>query len=400
MTQALASPEVTLEAVTLTFGNTTLDYAFDNMMRLAHALQVTADAGALKNDTLQERVKNGNSGTPIPVALGATKPLGGRLFTAGYFHGRDGMSGVSFLEGDPFPKAVESKLFAQSELPSDELILDVLRRHPPNTVRIAAVAPLTNLAQAFLKDPETFRRVGVISVMGGALDVPGNTSPTAEFNFFADPWAAKVLLEDAVKDGQPPLPIYLFPLDITSKHTVPYGALVREEGDALYDESYLVRLISLFLRKPRSVTNSFAPPEVTFDASVYDLFEAHDPLAVAHAIFCESADGWKVTARPFLVESEGKLTRGYCVVEYVVLLTQPPQPWRVRARPQQGRDRRGAWPVERARARAGQEEACRGEGRGARAPRRAAHQRRDRDARHSMVLGNVPGAPRHAGIET
>ncbi|WFD37987.1 uncharacterized protein MJAP1_000935 [Malassezia japonica] len=312
---ALASPEVTLEAVTLTFGNTTLDYAFDNMMRLAHALQVTADAGALKNDTLLERVKNGNSGTPIPVALGATKPLGGRLFTAGYFHGRDGMSGVSFLEGDPFPKANESKLFAQSKLPSDELILDVLRRHPPNTVRIAAVAPLTNLAQAFLKDPETFRRVGVISVMGGALDVPGNTSPTAEFNFFADPWAAKVLLEDAVKDGQPPLPIYLFPLDITSKHTVPYGALVREEGDALYDESYLARLISLFLRKPRSVTNSFAPPEVTFDASVHDLFEAHDPLAVAHAIFCESAEGWKVSARPFLVESEGKLTRGFCVVD-------------------------------------------------------------------------------------
>lgn len=224
------------------------------------------------------------------------------------------MSGVSFLPEDPFPKATHTKLFESAAAPADELILQILRKHPPNTVRIAAVAPLTNLASAFVKDPATFRRVGSISIMGGALDVPGNTSPTAEFNFFADPWAAKVLLEDAVAKGEPPLPIYLFPLDITSGHTVPFSELVREDNDQKYQESNLVRLISLFLRKPRAVTNSFAPPEVTFDASKYDLFQAHDPLAVAHAIFPDNP-AWKVDERPFLVETEGKLTRGFCVVD-------------------------------------------------------------------------------------
>ena len=37
---AIASPEVSLEGITLTFGNTTLDYAHGNILRLSHALNV------------------------------------------------------------------------------------------------------------------------------------------------------------------------------------------------------------------------------------------------------------------------------------------------------------------------------------------------------------------------
>lgn len=46
---------------------------------------------------------------------------------------------------------------------------------------------VSTVAMALRKDPETFGRVAEVVSMGGALDVPGNTSPTAEFNFFADP---------------------------------------------------------------------------------------------------------------------------------------------------------------------------------------------------------------------
>lgn len=326
--KAIGSPDVTLEAITLTFGNTTLDYAHGNINRLAHALDVAKKEGSIKNPTMLERIENGVHGKPIPIGLGAEKPLGGRLFTASYFHGRDGMSGVSFLEGNPYPESTDSKLFSTkpSELPAADLILEVLKTHEPNTVRIAAVAPLTNLALAYQKDPATFRRVHSISVMGGALDVPGNvclsckltsqTTPCAEFNFFADPWAAKLLIEQAPREG-PPLPIHLLPLDVTTIHTIPYSKLVLNEDDALYKNSYLVRLISLFLRKPRSVTNSFAPKGLPFDPDKYDLFECHDPLAVAHAMYHGIHEGWSSTPRPFLIESEGELTRGFCVVEYV-----------------------------------------------------------------------------------
>lgn len=95
---------------------------------------------------------------------------------------------------------------------------------------------MTNLAEAWLEDPQTFSRVGLISIMGGSLDEPGNTSPVAEFNTYADPWAAKVLFEESVgheclsgRRGRR-LPIELLPLDITGRHTVQYGNLMKAEG--------------------------------------------------------------------------------------------------------------------------------------------------------------------------
>ena len=47
---------------------------------------------------------------------------------------------------------------------------------------------MTNIARAWMKNPEALQRARRIVVMGGAFDVPGNTSATAEFNFFADPY--------------------------------------------------------------------------------------------------------------------------------------------------------------------------------------------------------------------
>jgi inosine-uridine nucleoside N-ribohydrolase len=70
--------------------------------------------------------------------------------------------------------------------------------------------------------------------------------------------------------------------------------------------------VSAFLRHPRKVTNSFAAPG-TYQPQLHDNFVAHDPLAVAHAIFASEA--WVSTPREFKLETEGKYTRGMCVVE-------------------------------------------------------------------------------------
>lgn len=62
-----------------------------------------------------------------------------------------------------------------------EVVLDLIRSHPSRSITYIALGPLTNLAQAMRADGPTIRdRIGRIVCMGGALDVPGNTSPAAE----------------------------------------------------------------------------------------------------------------------------------------------------------------------------------------------------------------------------
>lgn len=67
-----------------------------------------------------------------------------------------------------------------SPLPAHDLALELLRERPEGSVTYIVLGPMTNLAMAVRKDPEGARRVGRVVCMGGALDVPGNTSPAAE----------------------------------------------------------------------------------------------------------------------------------------------------------------------------------------------------------------------------
>jgi inosine-uridine nucleoside N-ribohydrolase len=62
-----------------------------------------------------------------------------------------------------------------------EVSLDILRSRPSRSVTYIALGPLTNLAQLMRADSELVtKRIGRVVCMGGALDVPGNTSPVAE----------------------------------------------------------------------------------------------------------------------------------------------------------------------------------------------------------------------------
>lgn len=89
-----------------------------------------------------------------------------------------------------------------------DYLIDTIRTNP-NEVTILAVGPLTNLALAFRTDPDIIPLIDRIVYMGGAIEVPGNVTPAAEFNWWFDPEAAKIVLRAPVEH-------IVIPLDVTN----------------------------------------------------------------------------------------------------------------------------------------------------------------------------------------
>ncbi len=68
-----------------------------------------------------------------------------------------------------------------SEKSGVEVAIEILRSYPPRTVTYILLGPMTNLALVMRQESQLVsERIGRIVSMGGALDVPGNTSPVAE----------------------------------------------------------------------------------------------------------------------------------------------------------------------------------------------------------------------------
>lgn len=184
---AWGSPELEVEAVTTVAGNVRVETATTNVLRLL-ALRPPSRA--------------------FRVAAGAAQPLVRTLRTATHYHGEDGLGDV------PGWPAVDT-----TGVPANGagVLVDSARRHGP-ALTVVALGPLTNVARAVETDREAMRRIGRLVVMGGAVDVPGNVTPTAEFNAYVDPEAAA-----AVLDGD--LPIDLVPLYATRQAVIDRGRL-------------------------------------------------------------------------------------------------------------------------------------------------------------------------------
>jgi len=172
---ALASPEIQLEAVTVTGGNCALEQGVIN------ALSVSELAGA----------------STVPVAAGVSLPLIRPPLTAPETHGDTGL-GYARLPA-PRRSAVDQH--------GVDLIIETIMA-APGEISVVAVAPLTNMAVAVRREPRIIEAVREVIIMGGALRHPGNTTPQAEFNTFVDPHAAYIVYHSGV-------PIMLVPLDVT-----------------------------------------------------------------------------------------------------------------------------------------------------------------------------------------
>ncbi|KAF9018015.1 nucleoside hydrolase [Hymenopellis radicata] len=314
---ALASPELEILSINVSFGNTDIQSSYKNILKLYAALETHC------NDYPEDRQRFANfssSSRPILVA-GSERPLEGDLHSAQYFHGRDGLGGIS--ERHPEIRTTNLtddhpylRLSTKSAL---ETSLDLIAEFPERSITYIALGPLTNLALLLRHHGDLVRnRIGRVVCMGGALDVPGNTSPVAEFNFFADPFAVKELLIPTSSHlGLPLERFLLLPLDITTPHELPFPVYTERVDGAFQQPSTgagkkpITHFTSSFLEQTREVMLQFGK----------DAMELHDIVAVWCAIANPPwlspslAPGWAASRRVFEIERYGELTRGMLVID-------------------------------------------------------------------------------------
>ncbi|KAF0315231.1 inosine-uridine preferring nucleoside hydrolase [Colletotrichum asianum] len=338
--QALSSSPEDLEVLLLsvTYGNVPVSSCLRNVIALFHVLEKEmvwreANGKQLGFDALK-------AFKPL-VAVGATHPLDEDELAADHFHGADGLHGVhteyphltpaenwdAAFHGDQ--QNSSSSLFIPSREPAHKEILRLLRKNPPNSITIAAIGPLTNLALAAAEDVDTFLRVKEVVVMGGTIDLPGNITPTAEFNTYADPAATARIFALTSPSPQstmplaaslPPYPknlrgqlkLTLFPLDITTPHRLFRRHFTERITPLLVSGSPLAQWIEHFMSKTFDKIDSLKGPDNTSDAGL----QLHDPMTIWYILTKEDTR-WKSTAMPedIRVEASGQWTRGMHVVD-------------------------------------------------------------------------------------
>src|SRR5437773_5577257 len=86
-------------------------------------------------------------------------------------------------------------------------LISEIERHP-SEVTVLAIGPMTNIALALRLKPEIETRIKRLVIMGGNIGVAGNASAAAEFNFWFDPEAARIVLRSRIQEK------VMFALDI------------------------------------------------------------------------------------------------------------------------------------------------------------------------------------------
>ena len=174
---AAASPTLELEAVTTVAGNQTLDRVTLNARRVCTVAGIDG----------------------VPVAAGRDRPLRREPIVAGEIHGASGLDGVDWPE----------PTVPQDPRDGVDLIIERALTDDPRPLSLVAVGPLTNVAAALTAAPEIAARIDRIAIMGGAIGL-GNWTPSAEFNIYADPEAADVVIRSGV-------PITMATLEVTHR---------------------------------------------------------------------------------------------------------------------------------------------------------------------------------------
>jgi len=160
---ALRAPRVKVAAITVVAGNVPLEQATRNALYTAELCE-----------------------SETPVYAGESRPLAREPRHAQWFHGRDGLGD----QGYPPPKRKKERKHAV------DAIIKVVSSNPG--IVLVTLGPLTNIALALSKSPKIAHNVSRCVVMGGNPCTEGNVTPAAEYNIWADPESARIVMHSGL----------------------------------------------------------------------------------------------------------------------------------------------------------------------------------------------------------
>lgn len=255
-----------VEGVTITGGNVAFDQQVENAL---YTIQVA------------------DPGYHVPVFKGFERPIlatGQEVHTTVEdVHGSDGMGGANF------PRATQRP---ESEHAIDFIIEKV--KTNPGDIALLAIAPLTNIAMAIKKDPTISDAIPHIYIMGGTNNSLGNITAAAEYNFFVDPEAAKIVLHSGI-------PITMVGWDMCTQ----YSLMTPEDHKEIAELN--TKGADFFIKINKVV--------MAFNKKVHKLNGTTHPDTLLVAIAANEEIMTESHLYHVDIETKGELTRGYSLVD-------------------------------------------------------------------------------------
>ncbi len=259
--------------------------------RHAELLGITTVAGnaPLSSTTYNARVLRDLLAIDVPIHAGADRPLVVPPVSGDYIHGASGLDGAALPE-------------PHTPLDGDDavaFIIDTCRAN--DDVWLAPTGPQTNVALALRAAPDLAERIAGISFMGGGSY--GNRTAAAEYNIWADPHAAEIVVGCGA-------PLVMAGLDVT--HTF-QATPERIEAVAAIGGALATVLADLF--------GFFSAAYLRrHDDGALAGAAVHDPLAVLALTHPALFERERLRVD---VESDGRVARGMTVIDRRRLVERP-----------------------------------------------------------------------------
>jgi purine nucleosidase len=269
LVMAMRQPGVIIEAITVVAGNVPVDQGVQNALYTVEFCQ-------------QE----------IPVYRGMSAPLSRPLETGQFIHGEDGMGDIGLPLSGRQPAGGDAI----------NVMIDTIHGFAGD-ITLVTLGPLTNIATALGKDPSIARELKECIIMGGTGQGRGNITPVGEYNFWADPEAAKIVFESG-------MPIKMVGWDISRTY-------------ATFDPAQTSAL--------RGIGSPLAKFSVDIQATLIDFamnqsklpgFDLPDAITMAIALQPDIAT--KTKSLFVAVEAGSELCRGQSVVDHFGVLGKQP----------------------------------------------------------------------------